>query len=81
MNQVLTEAVEHLPLEPEVRGTLLNTDARNATMTSICELVKHYELGDWENVHAESRLLGIPQERLPELYAEAVQWAESVSGA
>ena len=72
--------VKSLPMRPEIRQALLGEE--NAER-SILNWLESYELADWkgcDNALRRSELAqpGLPEERLPQLYASAVTWAEDI---
>lgn len=71
----MPEALEGVPLDPAIREALLGQGGHGR---DVLDAVIAYERGDWSAVDHRSSTLGVSEERLPRLYAEAVEWASSV---
>lgn len=71
MNQVLQE----LSVSDDVKSALLGDDS---PLNKVYRLVLAYERGDWDDMLAHSSELGIERTRIPELYTEAVEWADQI---
>ncbi|MCA1989799.1 MAG: HDOD domain-containing protein [Desulfarculus sp.] len=73
MDQPLEEALRGLPLNDEVRGALLGQHGR---LRLVLETVDAYERGDWLGMSLAGAQLGMNEDRLSDLYAAAVEWAQ-----
>jgi c-di-GMP-related signal transduction protein len=71
MEQVLGK----LPLAAEIKTTLLGDDTR---LTDYLSLAKCYERGDWNAVLPLASALGLDQEKLPEIYIDALGFADAL---
>lgn len=71
----MAQALEGVPVSDDVRAALLGE--RNGAR-DVLDMVLAYERGDWARVDGDARALGLPTQRLPGLYAEAVEWAGAV---
>ena len=70
----LAELLEDLPLTDIVKDALLG---KKNLYRQLFDLGLSYETGDWPQVAHLAQQLGIPEQSLPELYAEAIRWVES----
>jgi EAL and modified HD-GYP domain-containing signal transduction protein len=69
----LGDVLERVNLADEVKAALLDRTGRYADMLT---LIESYELGLWESAAEIAGTLSVPSEKLPELYATALKWAE-----
>ena len=63
-----------LPLRSEVRQALLGLKNVQRTILSWLE---SYESGEWEGCDASALPVNLPAPALPEMYAEALLWADT----
>ena len=75
MRMPMSELLERISLAPELRHVLLE---RTGAYAPVLRLAESYEAGRWNDVFRESATLGLPAEKVPELYAKAVVWARTV---
>jgi c-di-GMP phosphodiesterase len=68
----LSDILERINLAPEAREALLD---RTGPFGDALNFVEAYELGLWEQAADLGQQLGIPADRIPTIYTEAVQWA------
>jgi EAL and modified HD-GYP domain-containing signal transduction protein len=68
----LADVLERINLAPEAREALLD---RTGPFGDALNFVEAYELGLWEQAGALGQQLGIPSERIAEIYTEAVKYA------
>lgn len=68
----MQQIAESLPFRSEARAALAG--ARNSAAVPLC-LIRSFELGGWSDCSDAVHLPGVSEERLTELYLEAVQWA------
>jgi EAL and modified HD-GYP domain-containing signal transduction protein len=62
-----------LPLRAEMREALRGEDNDERI---VLNWLLHYEKGEWEDCDRLARIAGLPEDRILELYSEAVMWAE-----
>jgi EAL and modified HD-GYP domain-containing signal transduction protein len=74
LDQPMSLLVEKLPFPDEIKGALL--DEKN-TLYYILNVVKAYESGSWWALEQAVILLNIDSAILPEIYRQAVEWADS----
>lgn len=76
----LPELVEELALSGEIQRGILESDSR---LGRVRTLALALEGGDWRRVSSLAAELGVPEDRLPELYEQAVKWQQEImsSGA
>lgn len=73
MRTPMPEIVARLDLAPPVRDALLG---RGGPYAIWLQHVEAYESGDWEAVRLHATQLGVPLERLSQLYLDAVAWTQ-----
>ncbi len=66
--------LEKLPLDQDVKGTLLGQDT---PYQPVYDLVTAYEAGDWPAFAGWAVRLGIDPDAVPPIYAEALKWANA----
>lgn len=69
----LDEVLERVNLADEVKAALLN---REGIYADALQIIESYELGLWESATQQSAELGVPPDKLQELFVEALRWAE-----
>ncbi len=73
LDQPMHTVLRDLPLDEEVKAALLG---RPGPFTSLLEVIRAYESGQWETLKRLLPRLGLPTENsLPEIYAEALAFA------
>jgi len=73
----MRDAVETLPLLPEVRAALTG---RNGALRKILDLVVAYERGDWDVLSKACGTLGLGESETPVCYYDSLQWANVTFG-
>jgi EAL and modified HD-GYP domain-containing signal transduction protein len=68
----LADVLERINLAPEAREALLD---RTGPFGDALNFVEAYELGLWEQAGALGQQLGIPSDKISEIYTEAVRYA------
>lgn len=71
----LSDVLPHLPLANDVKATLLGD---STALGKVHMLVLACERGDWKAGTMLGRLLGLPEQRVAEVYAESLRWADEV---
>ena len=69
----MTTIVEQLPVGSDIQNALLG---KSNIILSILQMVKSYELGEWEKIDIMCQKLKIEQAELPAFYYEAVKWSD-----
>lgn len=72
----MQEILARIDLAAELRQVLLH---RTGPHAPILRLAEAYESARWDDVVTESRVAGLPLEQMPELYAQAMEWARQRS--
>lgn len=75
LDKTMMEAVNPLPIERELKLTLLGKPSK---YEDVYNLVLHYEKGDFNKALRCSQSAGFDLDMLPKLYSEAVSWAEDI---
>lgn len=71
----MIEAVNPLPIEQEMKLTLLG---RKSQYADLYQLVLNYEKADFNKAYRLAQSARFDLDRLPELYSEAVRWADDI---
>ena len=74
LDQPMSLLVEKLPFPDEIKAALLNDKNK---LYYILNVVKAYESGSWWALEQATLLLNIDSDTLPQLYQDAVDWADS----
>ena len=75
LNDEMGNIMEDLPLSEDIKNALTGGGGELADYLT---LVSCYETGDWEKVSALAAKTGLNEEKAPELYMDAVAWADSI---
>lgn len=76
LDKPIAEVLEDLPLEDHIKSVLLGAESQSG---DILKLVKAFEKADWENVTLFSKQLDFNEEKLADLYLDAVEWTKLFS--
>jgi EAL and modified HD-GYP domain-containing signal transduction protein len=71
LNCPLPEVLIQFSVSQEIQDALLGCPTG---LGAVYALVRAYEAGDWENVPARARAVGITESAIPELYRQALEW-------
>lgn len=72
------------PKEEIIGGIPINEDVKNALLGqagkfhALLEMALAYEEGDWDPLHAHVNELNLPEEDIPEIYFDAMDWTEKI---
>jgi c-di-GMP-related signal transduction protein len=77
LGRPMAEAVEHLPLSPAAKNTLLGEPSQ---MRSILDAILAQEMGAWDAVDASATAAGVTQTNLSKAYVGALRWARALTG-
>ncbi len=75
LNDEMGNIMENLPLSENIKKALTGGGGELADYLT---LVSCYETGDWEKVATLAAKTGLNEEKIPELYMDAVAWADSI---
>lgn len=75
LDKTMLEAVNTLPLETEIKMTLLG---RPSIYADIYRLVLNYEKAQFNKAFRDAKKARFDLDRLPALYSEAVRWADDI---
>ncbi|MCP4577535.1 MAG: HDOD domain-containing protein [Deltaproteobacteria bacterium] len=78
MDDSIRNLMEKLPLSEGIKDALVNGEGQLADFLS---LTSFYETGDWKGIREMAEKVGLEDEKIPELYMDAVGWADSLAGA
>lgn len=78
LGQPMEDVVRELPLDEAIRSALLGDDN---TARRVLDAVVHHEQGRWLEASAVTGALGLPADRLPTAYADALAWARALTRA
>jgi c-di-GMP-related signal transduction protein len=71
----MADILKEIAVDPNIRDALLG---KRNDLRSVFEVVLHYERAAWEDVGAALGRLGMPEDGVPELFLQAVDWAKAV---
>ncbi|MDY7108568.1 MAG: HDOD domain-containing protein [Planctomycetota bacterium] len=71
----LADVLAHLPLSSDVKATLLGD---STPLGKLQMLVLACERGDWKTGTVLGRMLGLPEQRVADVHAESLRWADEV---
>lgn len=72
LDRPLTELLNDIPLDVDIKSALVNRDGELGTML---DLIESYEKADWSNVHHISDGCGINQPFVGECYEQSMRWS------
>lgn len=79
IDAILDNTMEHimtmLPLSESIKKTLLG---EKTALSDYLDLAASYEYAAWDSVETLSPALGIAPENLPQIYLDALSWADSL---
>ena len=78
LGQPMADVVRELPLDEGIRSALLGD---NNVPRRVLDAVVHHEQGRWIEASALTSALGLPEDRLPTAYADALAWARALTRA
>jgi len=76
LGRPMAEALDHLPLSPAAKRTLLGEPS---PMRSVLDAIIAREHGGWSAVEASAELAGVSQASLSNAYVGALRWARELS--
>ncbi len=71
----LEEIIKDMPLKTDIKLAILG---RGGNFSDLLSMVKSYEDGDWDPLHAQAAKLGVTEERVPEIYFDTLDWAQKL---
>jgi len=77
MGMPMSSVLADIPVQQEIKEALL---AQPGRFCSILEIAKNYEQGEWKQLSASPKLGRIPEEALPDLFVQALDWARQIVG-
>jgi EAL and modified HD-GYP domain-containing signal transduction protein len=78
MDLPLEEVLSKINVHEDVRRILLRTGPVTGRMPAVYDAVRAYQAADWPTLSALAGQLRLEEELMPELYFQAVQWAEEI---
>lgn len=76
MDIQMNELIEKLPFSECIRKALVSNTGE---MADFLNLVRAYEVGNWEAVSRSAGVIGMDNDRIPSLYWDAVVWADTLT--
>jgi c-di-GMP phosphodiesterase len=74
----LDEALRSVSLNPDIAQVLLGTAADGNLLRMVHQLIRRYEIGDWDEVERLALVCGFPAAAVTEAYLEATLWANAM---
>jgi c-di-GMP-related signal transduction protein len=81
LDRPLEDALTELGLAPTLDAVLRGQPAEESVLATIYNLVRRYEMADWDEVERLAGHLGTPAELVGAAYREALPWADEVARA
>ena len=78
VDRPIKEILDEINISDEVKEALTGGETPAA---NVLQLIVAYQQADWDKVSDMITLLGVDEERVPELYYEAIAWADEVERA
>ena len=75
LGKTMIEAVNPLPIEKEMKMTLLG---RKTQYSELYKLVLNYEKADFNKAFRSAKNAGFDLDQFPQIYSEALQWADDI---
>ncbi len=75
LNVPMSEVLNEIPVGEEIKKALLGLPSR---YRPVFEVVLDYESGTWEQLAHSSRVIGLHENFLPDLYLRSVKWVTDV---
>ena len=69
------EVLRDIPITEDVKTALLG---QASPFQNLFKAVLAYEDGDWDPLHTHLATLGMPEEEVPDLYFEALDWTQTI---
>ncbi len=69
------EVLKDIPIRVDVKSALLGGEG---PFKNLYNAVLAYEEGEWDPLHTHLATLGMPEEEVPDLYFEALDWTENI---
>lgn len=73
LGESMASAMEKLPLSSKIKDALVKGEGK---LAHIINIAKCYETTNWSDAQAELAHLGINDDKVPQIYHQAVQWAD-----
>jgi len=75
VDRPIEEILEEINISDEVKEALIDGETPAA---NVLQLIIAYQQANWEKVAEMVALLGVDEARVPEIYYEAIAWADEV---
>ncbi|WP_371372562.1 EAL and HDOD domain-containing protein [Sporomusa aerivorans] len=76
LDRPLSEILDEIPLDDEVKNTLLGKDPSEFSM--LYKVIQTYEKGDWETYSSFAKQMGVNDHDVLKSYRESLLWAHDV---
>ncbi|MFO7497537.1 MAG: hypothetical protein R6X05_18075, partial [Desulfobacterales bacterium] len=73
MDDTMESILQKLPLAKNIKEALLG---QGGPLGEVLNLAIAYERGGWQDLSALCARVGIPEEALPPLYRETIEWGQ-----
>jgi EAL and modified HD-GYP domain-containing signal transduction protein len=72
---------DDLNIGRNIQSALLETAGEVDPLSLLLRIVKSYEVGDWDEVEAAARVIGVSADDLSTCYLESLTWVDAVSSS
>lgn len=73
LDESIDKVMEQLPLATEIKSAIMDGEGK---LAEFLDLAKAFERGNWQEESNLEKELNLPSEKIPALYAEALNWAD-----
>jgi EAL and modified HD-GYP domain-containing signal transduction protein len=75
LNMPMEDVLAGLPVDEEIKNALFGLPSR---FRGIFETALDYEHGTWEQLEASAQAAGLDEQRIPQLFTEALTWSDKI---
>jgi EAL and modified HD-GYP domain-containing signal transduction protein len=75
LNMPMEDVLAGLPVDEEIKNALFGLPSR---FRGIFETALDYEHGTWEQLEASAQAAGLDEDRIPQLFTEALTWSDKI---
>jgi EAL and modified HD-GYP domain-containing signal transduction protein len=75
LNMPMEDVLAGLPVDEEIKNALFGLPSR---FRGVFETALDYEHGTWEQLEASAQAAGLDEQRIPQLFTEALTWSDKI---
>ena len=81
LNRPLEVALKEVSLAPSITDVLLDRAKESSQLAKVYQMVRHYQLAEWDKVETLARTLKVAESLVGQSYLESVRWTNHVLAA